>query len=288
MSRVRQPLVNVDKKAQYGRRPSSPAAEPPGTAPSSRKMMIVVTPNLCIDRTHWLDHFEPGTVNRPRRAEVAAGGKGVNVARALRDLGRAPDGARLPAGGGRRPARAAAARRGSGVRPWSRRRASCAPRSSSSRTAAGPPCSTSPARCWTPRTATPCWTGWRERLRATGARLVIGSGSLPPGLPADTYARLCRTAREHGAQVIVDAARDALAAVLAAEPDLVTPNLAEAEGLVSGVVVEASDARRGPRRDPGAGPGGGPVAARGGRPPGRGHRRRARRRLRRRRGRAVV
>jgi fructose-1-phosphate kinase PfkB-like protein len=69
---------------------------------------------------------------------------------------------------------------------------------------------------------------------------VVGSGSLPPGLPSDTYAQLCRTAREHGARVVVDAARDALAGVLAAEPDLVTPNLAEAEGMTGGVLVEAS------------------------------------------------
>ena len=202
-------LSTLTTGRQYGRRHSRHRGHP---RPSSRKMMIVVTPNLCIDRTHWLDHFEPGTVNRPRRAVVAAGGKGVNVARALRDLGRAPAvlGYR-PAEGGDQ-VRAAAARRGAGVRRWSTRRASSARRSSWSRTAAGPPCSTSPARRWTPRTATRCWTGWPSGWPRTGARLVIGSGSLPPGLPADTYARLCRTAREHGAQVIVDAARDALAA----------------------------------------------------------------------------
>ena len=38
----------------------------------------------------------------------------------------------------------------------------------------------------------------------------------------------------------MDAARDALAAVLAAEPDLVTPNLAEAESMGTGVLVESS------------------------------------------------
>ena len=70
---------------------------------------------------------------------------------------------------------------------------------------------------------------------------MVGSGSLPPGLPVDTYVQLCRIARELGARVIVDAARDALAAALAGEPDLVTPNLAEAEGMSSGVLVEDSD-----------------------------------------------
>ena len=52
--------------------------------------MLVVTPNLCFDRTLWVEAFEAGTVSRPYRAVAAAGGKGVNVARALRCLGAVP------------------------------------------------------------------------------------------------------------------------------------------------------------------------------------------------------
>ena len=202
--------------------------------------MIVVTPNLCIDRTHWLDHFEPGTVNRPRRALVTAGGKGVNVARALRDLGRAPGvlGYR-PAEGGDQVERLL---RGEGIEPslvdapGELRSAIIVVEDSGRATVLnepGPTLDAAHRNALLDRVA--------ERLSASGAQLVIGSGSLPPGLPADTYAELCRTVREHGAQIIVDSARDALTAVLGAEPDLVTPNLAEAEGLASGIVVESSD-----------------------------------------------
>ena len=201
--------------------------------------MIVVTPNLCIDRTHWLDHFDPGTVNRPRRAEVTAGGKGVNVARALRDLGSRADGAGLPAGRRRRPDRTAAARRRPGPAlvdaPGELRSAIVVVEDSGRATVLNEPGPTLDAAhrdALLDRVA--------EQLAGTGAQVVIGSGSLPPGLPADTYAQLCHTAREHGARVVVDAARDALAGVLAAEPDLVTPNLAEAEGMTGGVLVEAS------------------------------------------------
>ncbi len=49
--------------------------------------MLVVTANLCFDRTLWVDALTLGTVSRPRRVLVSAGGKGVNVVRALRDLG---------------------------------------------------------------------------------------------------------------------------------------------------------------------------------------------------------
>jgi 1-phosphofructokinase family hexose kinase len=203
-------------------------------------MMIVVTPNLCIDRTHWLDHFTPGTVNRPRRAEVTAGGKGVNVARALRDLGRAPTvlGYR-PAAGGDQVERLL---HGEGLAsalvdaPGELRSAIIVVEDSGRATVLNEPGPTLDAAhrdALLDRVA--------EQLVRTGARVVVGSGSLPPGLPADTYAQLCRTAREHGAQVVVDAARDALAGVLGAEPDLVTPNLAEAEGMTGGVLVEASE-----------------------------------------------
>jgi 1-phosphofructokinase family hexose kinase len=202
-------------------------------------MMIVVTPNLCIDRTHWLEHFEPGTVNRPRRAEVSAGGKGVNVARALRDLGRSPTvlGYR-PAEGGDHVERLL---RAEGLdpslvdAPGELRSAVIVVEDSGRATVLNEP---GPVLAAPHRDA--LLERVAERVAATGNRLVIGSGSLPPGLPTDTYARLCRTARERGARIIVDAARDALAAVLAAEPDLVTPNLAEAEGMTTGVVVESS------------------------------------------------
>ena len=71
---------------------------------------------------------------------------------------------------------------------------------------------------------------------------LVCSGSLPPGLPVEAYGLLVETARRHGAATIVDAAREALLGSLPFEPDLVTPNLAEAEGIVSGVVTEPVEA----------------------------------------------
>ena len=62
-----------------------------------------------------------------------------------------------------------------------------------------------------------------------GHRVLVCSGSLPPGAPPDALARLTAIAREHGATAIVDASGPALSAALAGAPDLVTPNLAEAE-----------------------------------------------------------
>jgi 1-phosphofructokinase family hexose kinase len=203
-------------------------------------MMLVVTPNLCIDRTHRLDRFEAGTVNRPRSVDVAAGGKGVNVVRALRDLGHPATvvGFRMAAGGAELEGllRAEGAEPALVDAPGALRSAIVIVEDSGRATVLnepGPVLDASHCDALLDLVA--------SRLSAegsTGTRVVIGSGSLPPGLPADTYARLCATARERGALVIIDAARDALAGALAAEPDLVTPNLAEAESMATGLVVE--------------------------------------------------
>jgi 1-phosphofructokinase family hexose kinase len=49
--------------------------------------VLCITPNPAIDRTLTVDQFQTDEVNRARSARCAAGGKGVNVARAMRGLG---------------------------------------------------------------------------------------------------------------------------------------------------------------------------------------------------------
>lgn len=70
------------------------------------------------------------------------------------------------------------------------------------------------------------------RLLAPGDWLAL-SGSLPPGVDAGVYARLIGRARAVGAKTALDASGPALAAGLAAGPDLAKPNqheLLEVEG----------------------------------------------------------
>src|SRR5690606_30636739 len=74
---------------------------------------------------------------------------------------------------------------------------------------------------------------------AGGHPTLVCSGSLPPGVPDDGYARLVEIGHRAGARVVVDAARAALAAALAAGPDVITPNLAEAESVLYGPAHEA-------------------------------------------------
>ncbi len=198
--------------------------------------MLVVNPNPCFDRTLWVAELTVGTVSRPRRAEVTAGGKGLNVVRALRDLGAAGTLlGLLPADGAER---LVALLRDEGLSlvgvpvAGAVRSATIVVEDSGRATVLNEPGPTLDA-------------GDLEHLLATAAseltaghRALACSGSLPPGLPVDAYARLVAVARANGVVSIVDGARDALAAALPAGPDLVTPNLDEAEGLATGRAVE--------------------------------------------------
>jgi 1-phosphofructokinase family hexose kinase len=53
-------------------------------------MILCVTPNPAIDRTLVVPRFMPGEVHRVTQTVVAAGGKGLNAARAIRTLGGTP------------------------------------------------------------------------------------------------------------------------------------------------------------------------------------------------------
>lgn len=78
---------------------------------------------------------------------------------------------------------------------------------------------------------------WRACLSVVGDHLPIGgylvaSGSLPPGVPEDFYAMLARIALEHDVRIVVDASGPALEAALAEGVFLVKPSLRELAELV--------------------------------------------------------
>lgn len=77
---------------------------------------------------------------------------------------------------------------------------------------------------------------------------VVLAGSLPPGMPADTYAQIARHVRAAGRQVAVDASGAALPAALAATPTLIKPNRAELAELIGrplATLAEVSAAAQG-------------------------------------------
>jgi hypothetical protein len=77
-----------------------------------------------------------------------------------------------------------------------------------------------------PRWSRRDWEAVAGQLEAMmiGRAWVAICGSLPGGLPAGAYARLVRGAHRAGARVALDAEGPALAAAIAARPDLLKPN----------------------------------------------------------------
>lgn len=205
--------------------------------------MIVVSPNLCFDRTLWVVAFEAGTVSRPHRVEITAGGKGVNVARTVNDLGATCTLLALVADHGGEELLRLLAEENIDVEAvavdGSVRSATIVIEDSQRATVLnepGPVVDTAHLQSLLAALAD-ALDGVDQK---GGHDLVVCSGSLPPGLPDDTYAQITRLAHEHGATCVVDGARSALAEALTAGPDLVCPNLDEAEGLTTGAVLESS------------------------------------------------
>lgn len=201
--------------------------------------MLVVTPNLCFDRTLHVDAFEAGAIARPHTVRVTPGGKGVNVARTLGDLGQAAQLLGFVPDRDREHFVALAAEEGLDLIavpvPGDLRCATIIIERSARATVLNEPGPATGAA-----DADRLLTAADMTLGRRGVDVVVGAGSLPPGLPHDVYGRLCDVARSHGALAIVDAAREVLAETLAHRPDLVTPNLHEAEGLLHDRVDESS------------------------------------------------
>lgn len=88
-------------------------------------------------------------------------------------------------------------------------------------------------------------TEWQASLRIIAAlepfpRFLVGSGSLPAGVPDDFYARVARIAKQRGARMILDTAGPALAAAVAEGVDLIKPNLREMCALTGNEPSDAS------------------------------------------------
>ncbi|WP_047307179.1 1-phosphofructokinase [Rhodopseudomonas palustris] len=77
------------------------------------------------------------------------------------------------------------------------------------------------------------WRGMLDTLAATSPapKIVIGSGSLPPGVPVDFYAQAAAVAKQLGAKFFLDTSGKPLTAALAQGVTLIKPNLREMQEL---------------------------------------------------------
>ena len=87
---------------------------------------------------------------------------------------------------------------------------------------------------------------WRECLEALAAtvprpKFVVGSGSLPPGVPNDFYAQAATIARKLGANFVVDTSGAPLAAAIEHGVYMIKPNLREMRDLAGVELLNKND-----------------------------------------------
>jgi 1-phosphofructokinase len=193
-------------------------------------MIATVTVNPAVDKTLVVPGFAIGRTNRATVERVEPGGKGVNVARALSHLG-----CRVVATGflagehGRLIAESLAA---AGVVPdfisirgETRVNVKVVDPTGKLETEINEPgCAVDAGSVQL----------LAEKIIALAAEcaVIVMSGSLPPGVPPDCYATFIAIARRGGARTVLDASGIALKNGMAAAPDLVKPNLIEAEQIL--------------------------------------------------------
>jgi 1-phosphofructokinase family hexose kinase len=197
--------------------------------------IAVLCPNLGLDRIGSLGSLAPGTVMRFRSILTSAGGKGLNLARAAAALESEACVVGFLGGWIGRLVAELAGNERLRVHPYwieAETRVNTIVLEDSGRVTVfneeGPRLEASLA------------SGLLDLLGShlVESALVVAIGSLPPGLPSTLYADCVGLARSRHLPIIVDAAREALVAVLAAEPDILAPNVFEAEGALGRASAE--------------------------------------------------
>ncbi|MEZ0069376.1 tagatose 6-phosphate kinase [Streptacidiphilus sp. MAP12-20] len=213
-------------------------------------MIVTVTLNAALDVTYVVDGVTLGATHRVRSVAQRAGGKGVNAARVLAALGEPALALGLAGGATGDALRAELAASGVPHRltpiAGATRRAVAVVDAAAGGGASGG----GVTGFWEPGpmvTAEEFERFVRDDFLPSlaTARAVVLSGSLPPGVPVDAYARLVRLAADAGVPALVDADGPALRAALGARPALVKPNAEEARralGLGLGLGLGLDDA----------------------------------------------
>ena len=188
-------------------------------------VILAVSLNPALDVTHHVAGVDWSGVNRPFQVAAAPGGKGLNVARTLHALGCDVLVAGLAGGVTGEAVRAGLAAAGvpgtfTPIAGETRRTFAVVDTASHDTALFNEP---------GPAVSAGEYAGFLVLYEKslTGCDAVVLSGSLPPGLPPDSYAGLTARAAAAGVPVVLDAGGTALRHGAAAGPAIAKPNLAE-------------------------------------------------------------
>ncbi len=191
-------------------------------------MIYTVTLNPALDRTLHVEALVPGQSTRVQSEARFAGGKGIDVSRALHEMG--SDNVALGLVGGfdgkeleGRLLLAGVACRFTHIANETRTNVIIQDEKNGTETALlarGPEVQPSEV------------IDFLEVLeKSPDMSFLVISGSLPSGLTPEVYSRMIAIGRERGARVVLDTAGDALRQAIRARPSVIKPNRQELAGL---------------------------------------------------------
>ncbi|PRB56976.1 1-phosphofructokinase family hexose kinase [Microbacterium sp. MYb45] len=188
-------------------------------------MILTVTPNPALDLTWHIDRLVEGDTHRADAGVARAGGKGLNVARVAYSEG--ADALAVTTTGGRVGEEFAAELRASGVP-----HALVSVAAETRRSIAVVDETAGDTTVINERGINPTDSEWADLLaevveRLPTARVLVVSGSVPPGAPESLVPMLIAVGKDAGIPVIADTSGSALLRAADAGADMLKPNAAE-------------------------------------------------------------
>jgi 1-phosphofructokinase family hexose kinase len=193
-------------------------------------VIVTVTPNAAIDKTLNVPNFQLSQRHRCQRGESLPGGKGINVARALKRLGEPVVACGL-AGGRTGELIVETLTREGILNDFVR----IADESRTTTVVVDPTISRQTEIFeYGPEVDPAELAILLEKLRylSASAGMIVLAGSLPRRVDPDWYAQTIRDLKRRDVEVIVDSEGDPLRLAMGAHPDWVAPNQFEAEEVV--------------------------------------------------------
>jgi 1-phosphofructokinase/tagatose 6-phosphate kinase len=193
-------------------------------------VIITVTPNAAVDKTLTVPNFQTGFKHRASESLTLPGGKGVNIARALKALGQPVVATGLVGG-----------RAGQQIIEGLQREnvlndfVHIGGESRTSTAVVDPTTMTQTEVIeYGPVVTAPEVEAFFDKIEylAKGSRFVLLAGSLPRKMQDDFYADAMQRVRKHRCYVVLDSAGEPLRLGMKGRPHLVVPNFREAEDLV--------------------------------------------------------